>query len=236
MKIAFVAGFFDPVKKALEEGSYSEHHANGSVVWIRQKAMNREVNLHEFSSQFFDRAKEADSVLVLLALLRGREWVEESIRRIIAKAQEADPELQCELLTFRNAGDRQGIMKSLDGFGLPSPALIGCEKVRAKIPEGKVLCVSLDGKTSILDALLRAGFAEETVQAHFHEERIVGARNSGLMEHLSSRSAQHKHLLYAWDGLRTLKPEVARKFTICYEAPNAAKVVQIFKKWIEGEG
>jgi hypothetical protein len=233
VKIAFVAGFFDPVKKALEEEPYSGHQASGSLVWIRQKAMNREVNLHEFSSRFFDRVKQADSVLTLLAILRGREWVEASVQGIITRAKETMPDLNSEVLTFRNAGDRSGVIKALDAFGLASPSLIGREKVRAKVSEDKVLCVSLEGKTSILDALLRAGFEAETIQAHFHEERIDGARNSGLMEHLALRAVQYKHLLYAWDGLRTLKPEVGRKFTTCCEAPNAAKVVQLFKKWIE---
>lgn len=233
MKIAFVAGFFDPVKKALEEGPYSEHQASGSLVWIRQKAMNREVNLHEFSARFFDRVKQADSVLTLLAILKGREWVDASVRGIIARGKENRPDLSCEMQTFRNAGDRDGVMRALDAFGLPSPSLIGREKVRAKVSEEKVLCVSLEGKTSILDALARAGFEAETIQAHFHEERIDGSRNSGLMEHLALRAVQYKHLLYAWDGLRTLKPEVGRKFTTCCEAPNAAKVVQVFKKWIE---
>ena len=235
MKIAFVAGFFDPVKKALEDKPYSDHQANGSLVWIRQKAMNREVNLHEFSAQFFDRVKQADSILILLAMLKGKEWVEPSVQGIVARAKETNPELSYELLTFRNAGDRKGVLQALDSFGLPPSTLIGCGKVRSKVPEGKVLCVSLEGKTSIIDALGRAGFTAEAVQAHFYEERIDGARNSGLMEQLASRPAQYKHLLYAWEGLRTLKPEVGRKFTTCYEAPNAAKLVQIFKKWIEGE-
>lgn len=233
MKIAFVAGFFDPVKKALEEGPYSEHQASGSLIWIRQKAMNREVNLHEFSARFFDRVKQADSVLTLLAILKGREWVEASVLGIIGRAKESVPDLSCELLTFRNAGDRNGVTKALDAFGLPSPSLVAREKMRTKVADEKVLCVSLEGKTSILDALGRAGFGAETIQAHFCEERIDGARNSGLMEHLALRSIQYKHLLYAWDGLRTLTPAVSRKFTTCCEAPNAAKVVQLFKRWIE---
>jgi hypothetical protein len=233
VKIAFVAGFFDPVKKALEEEPYSGHQSNGSLIWIRQKAMNREVNLHEFSSRFFDRVKQADSVLTLLAILRGREWAEASVQAIITRAKEGMPDLSCEMLTFRNAGDRSGVLKAIDAFGLASPSSIGRDKVRAKVSEEKVLCVSLEGKTSILDALRRAGFEAETVQAHFYEERIDGARNSGLMEHLALRAGQYRHLLYAWDGLRTLKPEVGRKFTTCCEAPNAAKVVQLFKKWIE---
>lgn len=233
MKIAFVGGFFDPVKKALDEGPYSEHQASGSLVWIRQKAVNREVNLHEFSARFFDRVKHADSALILLAILKEREWVEASVQGMIDRARESMPDLGCEMLTFRNAGDRNGVMNALDAFGLPSPTVIGREKVCARVSGGKVLCVSLEGKTSILDALGRAGFDAEAIHAHFHEERIVGARNSGLIEHLALRAAQYKHLLYAWDGLRTLKPDVGRKFTTCCEAPNAAKVVQIFKKWIE---
>ena len=102
----------------------------------------------------------------------------------------------------------------------------------AKIPSGRVLCVSLEGKTSIIEALERAGFASDAVSQCFEEERVEGGRNSGLLQHLSSRSLQYRYLLYAFDGLRTLSPAIKHKFVKCWEAPNAAKVVAQFKKWI----
>ena len=231
MKLAFVAGFFDPVKKALDE-VYSEHQKNGSLIWIRQKGMNREVNLGEFSEQFFDRVKSANSVLVLLTVLRGREWVESSVRAMIEKAKSENDALQCELKVFSNAGDRKGVVEALENFELPSPDFVQVTTIRQRIPEGKILCVSLEGKTKIVDALGRAGFTEEAIEECFLEERIEGARNSNLMEHLSSRSKQHSHLLYAWEGLRTLKPEVKDKFEKCYEGQSAAVIAAMFKKWV----
>jgi len=235
VKIAFVAGFFDPVKKEIEK-NYSAHQANGSVIWVRQIGMNREVNLSEFAARFNDAAKRADSILILLALLTGREWVMHRVRDIIEKAKKQNRNLDCELATFRNAGDRSGVLDRLRDFDLQSPALISAEKIRSKIPEGKVLCVSLEGKTRILDALERSGFSLDSIDICFHEERVEGARNSNLMETLTSRSSNFRYLLYAWDGLRTLKPEVGRKFEKCYEAPNASKVVRLFKSWITDGG
>jgi hypothetical protein len=94
--------------------------------------------------------------------------------------------------------------------------------------------VSLDRNTSVLDALRRAGFSEVALRTFFEEERIAGARNSGLMEHLAARSKQYSYLLYSFQGLRTLTPEVKGKFERCYEAPTAAKLAELARRWMEG--
>ena len=50
-------------------------------------------------------------------------------------------------------------------------------------------------------------------------------------------TAKHcEHLLYAWEGLRTLKATVKRRFTgkAC-EAASAAQVAQMFKNWVLAE-
>jgi hypothetical protein len=62
----------------------------------------------------------------------------------------------------------------------------------------------MEGTTSVLDALRRSGFSDATLAMFFEEERIGGARNSGLMEHLAARADQFACLLYAFHGLRTL--------------------------------
>jgi hypothetical protein len=93
----------------------------------------------------------------------------------------------------------------------------------------------MEGTTSVLDALRRSGFSDATLAMFFEEERIGGARNSGLMEHLAARADQFACLLYAFHGLRTLTPEVKGKFRKCYEAPSAAKLAQIALRWMEGD-
>lgn len=230
MKIAFVAGFYDPVKKVIDD-VHSEHLGNGSLIWIRQ-GPNGMASLNEFSERFFDRIKVAESILVLLAVPRGREYVAQSVERILQKGKERRENLTCELVTFKNAGDRYEVLQRLKDFGLSDSVAVDVATIRLKVPDGQVLCISGGGKTRILDALKRASFSAEAVETCFCEERIEGARNSNLMEFIESRSDQHTHLIYAWEGLRSMPPKVKRKFHKCYEAQNAAKVVQLFKDYV----
>ena len=105
--------------------------------------------------------------------------------------------------------------------------------VRKKVSYGKIICVSLAGKTSILVALQRAGFSSAAIAECFEEEVIEGAKNSNLNSHLKSRAGSYPYLIYAWDGARTSTPEVKKAYAIdCVEARSAAQVVEIFKKWI----
>jgi hypothetical protein len=230
VKIAFVAGFYDPVRKIIDD-VHSEHLGNGSLIWIRQ-GPNGMASMNEFSERFFDLIKVADSILVLLAAPRGREYVVQSVEGILQKGKEKRENLTCELVPFKNAGDRDGVLQRLKDFGLPDSVAVDVATIRSKIPDGQVLCVSGDGKTRILEALIRASFSEEAVETCFCEKRIEGGRNSNLMEAIESRSDQHTHLIYAWGGLRSMPPKVKRKFHKCYEAQNAAKVVQMFKDYI----
>jgi hypothetical protein len=240
MKIAFVAGFFDPVKKALEE-SYSEHLTSGSVIWIRQQESGTHppptaANLKDFSSRFFDVIRRVDSILIILAVPTQQRWVEDRVRAMIDKATQSAPNVTCNLVTCRNAGDRAEVITALDTYDLKTDTGTGVDKIRAKIPTGKILCVSHASKTSILLALERAGFSARAIEECFEEERIDGARNSNLVESLGSRANSYPFLLYAWDGLRTIDAKTKRNFAGCYEAPSAAKVVQFFKALILGVG
>jgi hypothetical protein len=230
MKIAFVAGFYDPVKEALDI-SHSAHQANGSLVWVRQRELHKEADLTEVSSRFFDAAKRAEFVRMILHVPRGRAWVTTSVEGILKNST-----VEFDIVPFYNDGDCAGVLKCIAEFGLAIPDPLDCGCVRKKIPCGKILCISLDAKASVIDALARAGFAPETIAECFEEERIEGGRNSGLLQHLSSRSRQYRYLIYAFDGLRHLSPAVKHKFVKCWNEANAAKVVAQFKKWImEGD-
>lgn len=233
MKIAIVAGFFDPVKKALDH-HYSEQLQNGSLIWIRQAGQNREANLKEFAGRFNDRMKRdaPESVLVLLAVLKTCEsWLENAVQGIIRRGIGGGT-TKYEVVIWKNAGDRDWVLEQVKRFELPVTVEVETPTIRAKVPQGKILCISMSGKTSVLDSLRRAGFSADAIHECFEEERIKGSKNSGLMELLAARSNHHTHLIYAWDGLRTLKPEVKGKFAKCYEASSAAKVTELLKRWI----
>lgn len=231
MKIAFVAGFYSSVKDGLDT-SYSAHQANGSLVWVRQRELHREADLTEVSSRLFNLADRADFVRVILHVPRGREWVVASVEAILAGVKAAHPTLDYDIVKLDNDGDRDGVLNAIASYGLAVPSPLDLAGIRRKIPEGKVLCISLDGKTPILEALERAGVPPDAISDCFHEERIAGGKNSNLLQSLASRSLAFRYLLYAFEGLRTLSPVIKHKFAKCWEAPNAAKVVELFKKWI----
>jgi hypothetical protein len=130
-------------------------------------------------------------------------------------------------------GDKQWVLTAIAEYSLPLPwDHIAESHLRARIGSNTVLCVSMSGRTSILDALRRAKFENSAIAKCFLEERINGARNSSLIEHIGSRANQHRYLLYAWEGLRTIKPEVKDRFEKAYEAHSAAAVVELFRRWI----
>jgi len=164
---------------------------------------------------------------MILHVPRGRAWVTASIEGILKNST-----VEFDIKPFYNDGDCEGVLKCLAEFGLATPDPLDCGGVRKKIPCGKILCISLDTKTSVIDGLTRAGFAPETIAECFEEERIEGGQNSGLLQHLSSRSLQYRYLIYAFDGLRHLSPAVKHKFVKYWNQANAAKVVAQFKKWI----
>jgi hypothetical protein len=207
------------------------------VIWIRQIGRNREANLTDLAERLFDRLKTGTTdILVLLGVPRGIEWVEVKVDGMIGRGKSQYPNVAFTLKTFTNLNDRDGVQDAILSFEPLDLGEISLGQVRAKVTKGRVLCFSIDGKTRILDALSRANFTHEVIAECFVEERIGGARNSNLMEVVAGKAKNHSHLLYAWDGLRTLKPHVKAKYESCFEAPTAAMVVDMFRRWIlEGD-
>jgi hypothetical protein len=235
LKTVFVVGFYDPVKKVLEQ-RYSQYLETQTVIWIRQIGRHREANITELAQRLGDRLSTGTTdVLMLLAVPRGQEWVTDAVVQMMESSKARYPGVEFNFRTFENLGNAIGVQDAILNFEPLDLGEISSAIVRARIGHGcTVLCVSLDGKTAIAEALTRANFSAGCIADCFVEERITGARNSNLMEHLTSRSKQHKHLLYAWDGLRTLKPKVKAKYDLCFEAPTAAMVVDLLRRWILG--
>jgi len=224
------------------EDMYPRGYASKSIIWIDQISPNRrggweprEANIRQFSAKFYDRlALGSDPMLVLLVVLERHAWVVESVEAIISDGKLRNPYLDCHLLFFKDAGDRIGVRSAIDDFGLQeneASEALPHELVSRKL-QGKVLCVSMDGKTSIVDSLRRAGFPDSVLSELFVEQRIPAGKNSNLMAQIGSQSGNHFCLLYAWEGLRTTTPDVKRGFQKCYEARSATKVVSLFKDWI----
>ena len=72
MKVAIVAGFFDPVRDALGQ-RFAKQLEVSSLLWIRQAGIGRELNIPEFSSALSRQlANGARELLVIVAVLQGQ--------------------------------------------------------------------------------------------------------------------------------------------------------------------
>ena len=129
MKIAFVAGFYDSVKKTLDI-SYSAHQANGSLVWVRQRELHREADLAELSSRFFDAAESAEFVRMILHVPRGREWAKTSVEGILKNST-----VKSDIVSFDNDGDCDGVLRTIRDFGLAAPSDVERACVRSQNPK-----------------------------------------------------------------------------------------------------
>jgi hypothetical protein len=236
VKTVLVAGFFDPVQRTLKE-TFPEQLAAGSLVWIGQRGIGRELNLGDFKSRFYDRlAAGTTQVLVLLAVLRGREWVQGAIESILDHGKERNPGLQTELVVERNAQELALLLEKISEFGLPDSQEVTTELLRDRLGGTRVLCVCREGCTGFQESFERAGFPIDGFDS-FSFVSIPSGKNSNLIEQIKDKSAQHAHLLYAWGGLRTLPPVVKQRYAGAKcEAETTGRVVALFKSWVLGRG
>jgi hypothetical protein len=171
--------------------------------------------------------------MIVLAVLENYKWVEGKVQGMINTAHSRKPCVDFKLKIYKDAGAVDQVLADVEQFGLPQPATITMELLERVLGDARVLCASSDGKTTIRDALRRAGFPPEAADKFFSECIVTPGRNSNLIAALSEGASHCDHLLYAWEGLRTLDAKTKKRFSgRCYEANSAAKVVEIFRKWI----
>ena len=139
MKIAFVVGFFDPVKKALD----ARFPNNDRLIWIEpgKKA------LIVFKQRFYDVVKTAHDLLVCLGRRGSEKHLEDAATGIIAVAREQFT-AAIQFRAFGNLYDPAPVVALVDSFGIEIQPQIVVHDVRKKVSYGKIICVSLAGKTS----------------------------------------------------------------------------------------
>jgi len=117
MRIACVAGFFNPVKTSIERNC-AQQIAERSVVWIPQVSSG-EFNHNLLKQALFDAvAKGATDILIILFLLRGFEYQRTVVESLVAEAQRRAVGLRVRIhSTFKNAQDGAGVVKLLKEFG-----------------------------------------------------------------------------------------------------------------------
>lgn len=226
MKIAFVVGFFEPVRQALR-ARYPDDAYRNRLIWI--ESHKRAITV--FRERFYDVVKTASGLLVCLGRSGSERHLEDAIQGIVSVgASQFSTPIQFEV--FGNQFEAAPLVELVETFGLDAETEIGVGQVRAKVGNRKILCVSLQGKTPICAALRRAGVSGEAISTCFHEEVQKSGKNSNLMQNLKSRSASYCCLLYAWDGLRTSDEDVKDSYAFRpIEARTAAEVAELFKKW-----
>jgi hypothetical protein len=198
VRIAFILGFFDPVRKAVE-ATFPSQLKDGSVVWIRQAGPSREVNLGEFKSRFFDRLEVGPThVLVILAVLRGKEWVEDRVTSVIQAGRFRQPEVTIEpLITERNAQASESVLENLRAFGPSRGDDISMDSLRAILGARRVLCVRESGCPKFEEALKRCGFPDEAWGEFFVEAEFDASTRP---EVLAQKIKYFDYVLYAFHG------------------------------------
>jgi hypothetical protein len=95
VKIAFVMGFMDPVRAALND-CYPEHIYKDRLIWIP----NGKLSLEVFKGRFYDIAKTAEALLVCLGRSGSQRHLEDATRGIIGVVQKQSKVTHSPLLHF----------------------------------------------------------------------------------------------------------------------------------------
>lgn len=115
MKIAYVAGFFAPVLTKLR-ASAKTHLEDRSLVWIPQHS-NGDLNLNRFKGDFFGVVERgASEILVCAFVLRGHEYVLESLQAIVHEAKSRRPGIKIRVEQFKNAYSAGPVISTIEAF------------------------------------------------------------------------------------------------------------------------
>jgi hypothetical protein len=241
MKVVFVVGFSQSVNQIIDR-SFLKHREYGSIIWVaeRQGVASDLAKLKEvFTSTLSSRKPEEALVLFAIPLVNDRAWAEPRLQELIAKARTQYSTCSMTLEIERDFGDFNHVEARLRAVQFPDIVPISIDLLRNRLGGNKVICISAEGRTSILEALRRAGFPQDCIEQFFDEEIIATGRNSTLMEHLQGYAKGYCHMLYAWESLRTSSGGLVRAFKrkgIFIEANSAAKVVESLRHLLLPEG
>lgn len=197
MRVAFVLGFFDPVLKELTSQFPRELRLR-SLIWIRQTKIGGPPDLTDFRSQLFDRLTQgATHILLIVAVLSGKEWLEEWFPPMVAEAQNRFSGLAVEIIFEKKAKASELVISRLREFKCTIPQDITRELLARKLGGSKVLCVREKRSTSFRRTLERHGISEELFEEFFVEHSVeASSSNEGLQKKVQS----FKYVFYAFDG------------------------------------
>ena len=235
MKVAFILGFFKPVHDYLH-GNYQDLVRNQILVSLpRQRRADLQTIPGKFKSRLFQLLDgEAKEVLVVLALTRDTSWIKHVIEATIEQAKSCFRTTSVQLRTNTDALAVEKVIDELVRFGIENQNTIPRSALEKKLGQRRVLFVWREGSTPPSVVLQRCGFIESDIRDFFEELAIRPGRNSNLIRLLANKAQQYDHLLYAWKGLRTLPPEIKRRFKgIALEASDTTRVSNMFVRWLQ---
>ena len=234
MKVAFVLGFFKPVHDDLHDNYQDLVNHQNLISLPRQRRADLQSIPGKFKSRLFQLLDgEAKEVLVVLALPRDASWIKHVVEATIEDAKSCFPTARVQLRTSTDARAIERVIDELVHFGIETQNTIPRSELEKKLGRRRVLFIWRQGSTPPSVALHRCGFTESDIRNFFEELAIPPGRNSNLIRLLANKAQQHDHLLYAWRGLRTLPPEVKRRFkAIAIEASDTTKVSNMFVRWL----
>jgi hypothetical protein len=117
MKVALVAGFFTPVLKSLEANFTAGLEAR-SIIWVPQ-LRHGAADPGKLKQNFFDRlAKGASGILILLAVLRGHEYITEIVEAIIDEGRSRAPDTDIRYSRFKDARSPGPVVAAIRDFGV----------------------------------------------------------------------------------------------------------------------
>lgn len=233
MRVAFVLGFFDPVLKELKLQFPRELRLR-SVIWIRQTKIGGPPDLTDFSSQLFDRLTQgATHILLIVAVLSGKEWIEERLRSMVAEAQERFPGSAVDIIFEKKAMASELVIPRLREFKCSIPQEITRELLARKLGSSKVLCVRKKRSTSFRRALERHGISEELFEEFFIEHSVeAGSSKEGLQKKVQS----FEYVFYAFDGFGHPFGGFLHEFAgTLFKDSLAVGCVTSFRKWLAQE-
>ena len=236
MKVAFVTGFFSPVKNGLE-AEFAAELSRGALVFLGKASPHQAFDLKIFKSRFFQVAKggDRDPILVIAAKVRGLEWVNDSLAAIVESARAQSNGKEIRLLVFDDTQNPDPIIGALHDFDLSDSHEQGGvteDKLLTYTHGQKVLCVRSDNQSTFEDALRRAGLQFDRFEDHFVEVSL--AYSSNVSQALKSYAKQHACLLYAWGALKYLDPSVKSKWKSLHQGETPAAAVARFKQAVLG--
>jgi len=237
VKVAFVLGFYNPVESALR-AEFGAELSRGCLVWLGQQSRNRPFNLNEFRGRLRQTLNDStcDPILVLLAEVRGQEWVKPSVEGIVSSSESTGSQPRVVISTLKNAQESQSVVTLLKEFGLEArnDAITGV-MLSTFLGGATVLCVRAMWQPNFADAFRRARIPADLCGEQFIERTIHSGQNPNLIRELCEAACQYGVLLYAWKGLRTMPADAKRRFAKgVFEAETPAKVVALFKNGVLG--